>query len=60
LISFINSLDSVPAKPEAIDWELYAKNVSKPGLVASFQKAVSPLARKKTVFKQHSNCYRNN
>ncbi|KXJ26547.1 ATP synthase subunit d, mitochondrial [Exaiptasia diaphana] len=33
------SLDSVSAKPEPIDWEFYAKNISKPGLVSSFQKA---------------------
>ncbi|XP_031567901.1 ATP synthase subunit d, mitochondrial-like [Actinia tenebrosa] len=37
--SLKTSLESVPAKPETIDWEFYGKNVSKPGLVSSFQKA---------------------
>jgi len=35
------SLGSVSAKPEPIDWDFYAKNISKPGLVANFQKSVS-------------------
>ncbi|KAK3717322.1 hypothetical protein QZH41_011552 [Actinostola sp. cb2023] len=32
------SLDTVSAKPESINWEFYAKSISKPGLVSSFQK----------------------
>lgn len=41
ILNLYLSLDSVSAKPEAIDWEFYSKNISKPGLVSSFQKAVS-------------------
>jgi len=35
-------LDAVAAKPAPIDWDFYSKNISKPGLVEAFRKAVSP------------------
>jgi len=34
-------LDSISAKPEPINWDFYAKNISKPGMVEAFRKAVS-------------------
>ncbi|XP_015756979.1 PREDICTED: ATP synthase subunit d, mitochondrial-like [Acropora digitifera] len=37
--SIKTSLDAVAAKPEPIDWDFYAKNISKPGLVEAFRKA---------------------
>lgn len=33
------SLDSISAKPEPINWDFYAKNISKPGMVEAFRKA---------------------
>lgn len=36
-----SSLDAVAPKPEPINWDFYAKNVSKPGMVEAFRKAVS-------------------
>lgn len=38
---FTPSLDSISAKPEPINWDFYAKNISKPGMVEAFRKAVS-------------------
>ncbi|RMX38418.1 hypothetical protein pdam_00011817 [Pocillopora damicornis] len=32
-------LDGVAPKPEPINWDLYAKNISKPGMVEAFKKA---------------------
>lgn len=32
-------LDGVAPKPEPINWDLYAKNISKPGMVDAFKKA---------------------
>ena len=37
------SLDAVAAKPEPINWDYYAKNIAKPGMVEAFRKAVSCL-----------------
>lgn len=34
-------LDGVAPKPEPINWDLYSKNISKPGMVEAFKKAVS-------------------
>ncbi|KAM7441467.1 Atp5hp [Porites harrisoni] len=33
------SLDAVAAKPEPINWDYYAKNIAKPGMVEAFRKA---------------------
>ena len=44
LLFYSFSLDSVAAKPEPIDWDFYSKNVSKPGMVEAFRKAVSHVA----------------
>lgn len=41
LMSHLSSLDSVAAKPEPINWDFYTKNISKPGMVEAFKKAVS-------------------